>query len=268
MKPFCVWNIFLKIKKGNNSLNIKNQENNTYIFGKNSVTEALKSERNIESILISSSEITGSLKAIVSKAKEKKIIIKQVNRKTLDSLSKNSNHQGIIASVGIKETCTVQDILDLAKSKNEPPFIIIADGIEDPHNLGAIIRTAECCGVHGIIIPKRRCAGLTATVEKTSAGALEHMLIAKVGNIASAIEDLKKFGVWVYAADMKGENSTSQDLTGPVALVIGSEGFGIGKLVREKCDFILSLPIKGKVNSLNASVAAGILMYEVRRQRG
>ncbi len=268
MKPFCVWNIFLKIKKGNSSLNIKNQENNNYIFGRNSVTEALKSERNIESILISSAEITGSLKAIVSKAKEKRIILKRVNKKVLDSLSGNSNHQGVIAIVGRKETCTIKDILDLAKSKNEPPFIIIADGIEDPHNLGAIIRTAECCGVHGILIPKRRCAGLNATVEKTSAGALEHMLIAKVGNIASAIEDLKKLGVWVYAADMKGENWTSQDLTGPVALVIGSEGFGVGKLVREKCDFVLSLPIKGKVNSLNASVAAGILMYEVRRQRG
>lgn len=249
-------------------MNIKNQENNTYIFGRNSVTEALKSERNIESILISSAEITGSLKAIVSKAKEKRIILKRVNKKVLDSLSENSNHQGVIAIVGRKETCTIKDILDLAKSKNESPFIIIVDEIEDPHNLGAIIRTAECCGVHGIIIPKRRCAALTATVEKTSAGALEHVLIARVGNIASTIEELKKLGAWIYAADMKGENWTSQDLTGPVALVIGSEGFGVGKLVREKCDFVLSLPIKGKVNSLNASVAAGVLMYEVCRQRG
>ena len=174
----------------------------------------------------------------------------------------------MVAFVGAKECCTVEEILNYAESKNEPPFVIIADCIEDPHNLGAIIRTAECAGAHGIIIPKRRAAGLTESVDKSSAGALEYVNIARVSNIPSTIEYLKSKGLWIYGADMDGENYTSQDLKGSVALVIGSEGKGISKLVRDKCDFILSLPMKGKINSLNASVAAGILMYEVMRQRG
>ena len=246
----------------------KLEKTENYIIGRNAVTEALKSGRIVEKILVSSGSQTGSLKPILAKAKENKIIIKNVDKKALDLLTEGASHQGVVAIVGAKETCKIDDILNYAKKKDEPPFIIIADGIEDPHNLGAIIRTAECCGAHGIIIPKRRSAGLTAVVEKCSAGALEHVLVAKVSNLGSAIEELKEKGLWVYGADMDGSNWTQENLTGAVALVIGSEGFGISKLVKEKCDFILSLPMKGKINSLNASVAAGVLMYEVRRQRG
>ena len=246
----------------------KTESNENYIIGRNAVLEALKSGRVIDSIAsLPSNEATGSLKVIISKAKERKIILKQMSRKALDLIAGGKAHQGVIAFVGAKEYCTVEDILSSAESKNESPFLIIADGIEDPHNLGAIIRTAECSGAHGIIIPKRRAAGLTESVNKSSAGALEYMNIARVSNIASTIEYLKSKGLWIYGADMDGQNYTSQDLKGPVALVIGSEGKGISNLVRDKCDFILSLPMKGKINSLNASVAAGILMYEIMRQR-
>ena len=247
----------------------KVENNGNYIIGRNAVLEALKSGRVIDSIAcLPSNEATGSLKAIISKAKERKIILKQMSRKALDLISGGKSHQGVIAFVGANECCTVEEILNYAESKNEPPFVIIADYIEDPHNLGAIIRTAECAGAHGIIIPKRRAAGLTESVDKSSAGALEYVNIARVSNIPSTIEYLKSKGLWIYGADMDGENYTSQDLKGSVALVIGSEGKGVSKLVRDKCDFILSLPMKGKINSLNASVAAGILMYEVMRQRG
>lgn len=247
----------------------KVENNGNYIIGRNAVLEALKSGRVIDSIAcLPSNEATGSLKAIISKAKERKIILKQMSRKALDLISGGKSHQGVVAFVGAKECCTVEEILNYAESKNEPPFVIIADCIEDPHNLGAIIRTAECAGAHGIIIPKRRAAGLTESVDKSSAGALEYVNIARVSNIPSTIEYLKSKGLWIYGADMDGKNYTSQDLKGSVALVIGSEGKGISKLVRDKCDFILSLPMKGKINSLNASVAAGILMYEVMRQRG
>ena len=247
----------------------KVENNGNYIIGRNAVLEALKSGRVIDSIAcLPSNEATGSLKAIISKAKERKIILKQMSRKALDLISCGKSHQGVVAFVGAKECCTVEEILNYAESKNEPPFVIIADCIEDPHNLGAIIRTAECAGAHGIIIPKRRAAGLTESVDKSSAGALEYVNIARVSNIPSTIEYLKSKGLWIYGADMNGENYTSQDLKGSVALVIGSEGKGISKLVRDKCDFILSLPMKGRINSLNASVAAGILMYEVMRQRG
>lgn len=246
----------------------KTESNENYIIGRNAVLEALKSGRVIDSIAsLPSNEATGSLKVIISKAKESKIILKQMSRKALDLIAGGKAHQGVIAFVGAKEYCTVEDILSSAESKNESPFLIIADGIEDPHNLGAIIRTAECSGAHGIIIPKRRAAGLTESVNKSSAGALEYVNIARVSNIASTIEYLKSKGLWIYGADMNGQNYTSQDLKGPVALVIGSEGKGISNLVRDKCDFILSLPMKGKINSLNASVAAGILMYEIMRQR-
>lgn len=247
---------------------LKKDNTENFIFGRNAVCEALKSGRNIESVLLSCKEISGSLKVVLSIAKERKIPVKNVKKDFLDEISKNLNHQGVAAAVGAKETCCIDDILDFAKSKNESPFVIIADEIEDPHNLGAIIRTAECAGAHGVIIPSRRAVGLTAAVDKASAGALEHMLIAKVGNIGATIDELKEKGLWIYGADMNGEVWDGVDLKGAVAIVIGSEGFGIGNLVKKKCDFILSLPMKGKINSLNASVAAGILMYEVRRQRG
>ncbi len=243
-------------------------ENKNYIIGRNAVNEAIKSGRVIDSLLVVSEANVGSLKSIIFKAKNQGITVKQVKRNVLDSISEGVPHQGIAAVVGAKKVCSVNDILEYAKSKNEPPFVIIADGIEDPHNLGAIIRTAECVGAHGVIIPKRRSAGLTGAVDKSSAGALEYMLVAKVSNIGTAIDDLKGKGLWIYAADMNGEKWTAQDLRGPVAIVIGSEGNGISKLVKEKSDFTLSLPMLGKINSLNASVACGILMYEVRRQRG
>ncbi len=250
-----------------NSQKNKVSENN-YIFGRNSVMEALKSGRNIDTVFVSSAEITGSLKPIIALAKEKKIVIKHVKKQNLDSLCDFSNHQGVAALVSVKKTCTVDDILSFAEQKGEPPFVIIADGIEDQHNLGAIIRTAECCGAHGVIISERRSAGLTATTQKSSAGALEYVNVAKVKNLGNTIDYIKDKGLWIYGADMGGKLWSEHELTGPLALVIGSEGFGISSLVKKKCDFIVSLPMKGKINSLNASVAAGILMYEVRRQRG
>ncbi len=238
-----------------------------YIIGRNAVLEALKSGRVIDSIMVSSKENAGSLRAILSIASEKNITVKEVNKMMLDKIASGSVHQGIIAVAGAKEYARIEDILNLAKSKNEQPFIIIAEGIEDPHNLGAIIRTAECVGAHGIIIPKRRAVGLTMAVGQSSAGALEHILVAKVNNISASIDMLKKLGLWIYGADMEGESWTSQDLTGAVALVIGSEGKGMSSNIKKKCDFILSIPMKGKINSLNASVAAGVMMYEVCRQR-
>ncbi len=245
----------------------KNKGKN-YIIGRNAVHEALKSGRPIDTLFVLSGEKSGSIKEIINKASEKKITLKYVNKKSMDLMSHGESHQGIIAVAGVKESCSVDDILNYAKSKNEPPFVIIADGIEDPHNLGAIIRTAECVGAHGVVIPKRRSVGLTFGVDKSSAGALEYVLVAKVSNISSVVEDLKEKGLWIYGADMDGKKWSEESLTGPLALVVGSEGKGISKLVKSKCDFILSLPMVGKINSLNASVAAGVLMYEVRRQRG
>lgn len=215
-------------------LNLKKDSNENFIFGRNAVCEALKSGRNVESVLLSCREISGSLKVILSVAKERKIPVKHVKKDYLDEISGMLSHQGVAALVGAKKTCKIDDILEFAKSKNEPPFVIVADGIEDPHNLGAIIRTAECSGVHGIIIPSRRAVGLTAAVDKASAGALEHMLVAKVGNIGAAIDELKEKGLWIYGADMDGESWNGVDLKGAVAIVIGSEGFGIGSLVRKK----------------------------------
>lgn len=242
----------------------KNNFHSEYIVGRNAVREALRGERIIDCLMASGN--LSSLTEIINLAKNKNITIKKVNKATLDRLTP-INHQGVVALAGAKESSSIDEILSLAFEKGEKPFLIVADGIEDPHNLGAIIRTAECVGAHGVIIPKRRASGITSAVEKSSAGALEHMLVAKVNNISSAIDELKGKGLWVYGADMSGKMWTSEDLKGSVALVIGSEGRGISENVRKKCDFILSLPMKGKVNSLNASVAAGVLMYEVCRQR-
>lgn len=237
------------------------------IIGKNSVKEAIAAGRNIDSILISSSMRKSSVAGILQKAKELKIPVKEVDTKKLDSLCDSANHQGIIATVAAHRYFSVDDILDVAAQRGEPPFVIVADEIADPHNLGAIIRTAECAGAHGVIIPARRAASLSFAVAKASAGALEHVKVARVTNIPSVLELLKDRGLWIYGADMDGQPYCKADLTGSVALVIGSEGFGLGRLVKEKCDFILSLPQLGKINSLNASVAAGVLMYEVARQR-
>ena len=207
------------------------------------------------------------LKRTLAKAKDKGILVKEVDRTKLDYVSGNENHQGIVAFAAVREYSTVDDILAYAAEKDEPPFIVILDEIEDPHNLGAIIRTAECAGVHGVIIPKRRSVGLSYTVGKASAGAIEYMRVARVTNIAALIDDLKSKGVWVYGADMNGTDYQKCNFSGACAIVIGNEGKGISRLVREKCDVIVSLPMKGQINSLNASVAAGIIMYSAMKDR-
>lgn len=246
----------------------KQEENNKDIIaGRNPVTEALRSGRSIDCIYIAKGELSGSVKVIAALANEKHIPIKEVDRKKLDFMTSHSTHQGVAAVASVKNYATIDDIFALSEERGEQPFIIVLDEIEDPHNLGAIIRTAECAGAHGIIIPKRRAAGLNYTVGKSSAGAYEYVPVARVTNIAASIDELKERGCWVYGADMDGQNYCSSDLKGAAALVIGSEGKGLGRLVREKCDVILSLPMLGKINSLNASVAAGILMYEFTRQR-
>lgn len=244
-----------------------NKNNKDIIAGRNPVTEALRSGRPIDCLYIAKGELNGSVKVIAALAREKQIPIKEVDRKKLDYMTAHSAHQGVAAAATMKEYASIDDIFALAGSRNEKPFIIVLDEIEDPHNLGAIIRTAECAGAHGIIIPKRRSAGLSFTVGKASAGAYEYVPVARVTNISSAIDELKERGCWVYGADMDGETYCSNDLRGASALVIGSEGKGLGRLVREKCDVILSLPMCGRINSLNASVAAGVLMYEFTRQR-
>lgn len=237
------------------------------IAGRNPVAEALSSNRPIESILVAKGKSTGSIVALLSKAKKKGITIKEVDNKKLDFMTGGATHQGIVAVAAVKEYSSVEDILNLAKEREEAPFIIILDEIEDPHNLGAIIRTAECAGAHGVIIKKRHSAGLSYTVGKASAGAVEYVPVAKVTNISAVIDDLKAQGIWVYGADMNGTDYTKCDFSGGAALVIGNEGKGISRLVREKCDTIVSLPLKGRINSLNASVAAGILMYKISSGR-
>lgn len=237
------------------------------IAGRNPVSEAIRSGRPIDKILVARGEKTGAVVGILAKAREKQIPVKEADRVKLDFLSGSAPHQGIIALAAAKEYSTVEDILAYAAEKGEPPFLVILDELEDPHNLGAIIRTAECAGAHGVIIPKRRSVGLSYTVGKASAGAVEYMRVARVTNIASLLDDLKKQGVWIYGADMNGTDYTQCDMSGACALVIGNEGKGMARLVREKCDVIVSLPMKGHINSLNASVAAGILMYHALKSR-
>lgn len=249
-----------------NKQNLDNQRNDI-IAGRNPVMEAIRSGRSIESILVAKGERSGSVVAIIAKAKQKNIPVKDVDSKKLDFLAKGVNHQGIVAQCAVKEYSTLEDIFALAEERGESPFIIVLDKIEDPHNLGAIIRTAECAGAHGVIIPERRSAGLSYTVEKTSAGALEYMPVVRVKNISAVLQKLKDKGIWVYGADMDGEHYKKVNFDGAVALVIGNEGKGISPLVAKDCDVIVSLPMKGKINSLNASVAAGILMYEIADNR-
>lgn len=237
------------------------------IAGRNPVSEAIRSGRPIDKILVARGEKSGAVVGILAKAKDKSILVKEVDRTKLDYVSGNENHQGIVAFAAVREYSTVDDILAYAAEKDEPPFIVILDEIEDPHNLGAIIRTAECAGVHGVIIPKRRSVGLSYTVGKASAGAIEYMRVARVTNIAALIDDLKSKGVWVYGADMNGTDYQKCNFSGACAIVIGNEGKGISRLVREKCDVIVSLPMKGQINSLNASVAAGIIMYSAMKDR-
>lgn len=235
--------------------------------GRNPVMEALNHDKTIDKIIVKKGEVEGTLKVIVAKAIEKGIIVQEVDRMKMEQMSRSNNCQGVIALCPAHEYCDIYDILDKAKEKGEDPFIIILDEITDPHNLGAIIRTANACGAHGVIIPKRRAVGLTAIVSKTSAGAVEYVPVARVTNIAKAIEDLKKAGVWVTCADMKGTDYFKAELKGPIAVVIGSEGEGVSRLVKEKCDFSVRIPMFGEIASLNASVAAGLVMYEIVRQR-
>ncbi len=236
------------------------------IVGRNPVLEALKSGRPIDCVYIAGEG--GSIGQIKKLAQDRGAVIKAVSRQKLDEMSGGAVHQGVIASGACAEYSSIGDILNLAERRGEKPFVIICDGIEDPHNLGAIIRTAECAGAHGVIIPKRRSASLNETVFKTSAGAASWLPVARVPNIPTAIDELKKAGLWIYGTDASGSDYAKTDLRGPIGLVIGSEGFGIGKLTAEKCDFMLRLPLLGKITSLNASVAAGIFMYEIVRQRG
>lgn len=242
------------------------KEDETLIYGRNPVLEALKAGKNIDKIFADPSA-GGTVIQIVRLAKEKGIVVKEVTPRKLDGMCGGGVHQGVAASGACAEYCSLEDILAVARAKGEDPFVIVCDEIEDPHNLGAIIRTAECAGAHGLVIPKRRSASLNYTVFKTSAGAAGVLPVARVANIPAAIDTLKENGLWVYGTDISGEDYTSARLDGPAALVIGSEGFGMGRLVKEKCDILLKLPMAGKINSLNASVAAGIFMYEIVRQR-
>ena len=241
---------------------------NDIIEGRNAVIEALRAGRAIDKIFIAKGDVDKTLGHIASKARDKGIVVVEADRRKLDFMSQTHAHQGVVALAAVREYCEIADILAIAAERNEAPFVIVCDEISDPHNLGAIIRSAECVGAHGVIIPKHRSAGLTAIVDKASAGAAEHMAIARVPNISAAIKELKDNGLWVYGTAADGQNGLwSTDLTGAIALVIGSEGEGMSRLVKESCDFILSLPMKGQVSSLNASAAAAVTMYEVLRQR-
>ena len=262
--------------KNNNRKNYDNRDNkpkdeNEYddiVEGRNAVLELLNSDRDINKIFVQSGERHGSINKIIAVAKENKVVVTEVEKSKLDFMSKTKNHQGVIAVVPPFNYCEVEDILDFAKSKNEDAFILILDGIEDPHNLGSIIRTAETAGVHGIIIPKRRTVTVNSTVAKVSAGAVEHMKIARVNNITETIRKLKENGLWIIGTD--GEARTlyyNQDLKGDIAIIIGSEGFGMSRLVKENTDMLVKIPMKGKITSLNASVSAGIIIYEAVKQR-
>lgn len=253
-------------KEKNNTSNESMRED--LIIGRNAVIEALKSDRTIECVYVSKGDLEGSIKVALGLAKDKGVVIKEADRRKLDTMCDGLNHQGIVARVTPFKYCEVNDILEDAKRKEQQPFIVILDEIEDPHNLGSIIRTAELCGVHGIIIPKRRNVGVTSTVYKCSAGAIEHMKIAKVTNINATIDMLKEQGIWIYGAYIDGKDySYNTDFSGPCALIIGSEGKGISSLTLKKCDLLVKIPMIGKINSLNASVAGGIMMYEVLKGR-
>ena len=245
-----------------------NELKNEIIEGRNTVIEALRAERSIDKIYINKGDVDKTLGHIASKARDAGIVVVECDRRKLDFMSVTKAHQGVIAVCAVRDYCSIDEILSLAEERGEDPFVIVCDEISDPHNLGAIIRSAECAGAHGLVIPKRRSAGLTAIVDKASAGAAEHSRITRVANIPAALKELKERGLWVYGTAADGASDLwHTDFSGPVALVIGSEGDGMGRLVRECCDFIVSLPMKGQISSLNASNAAAITMYEILRQR-
>lgn len=237
------------------------------IEGRNAVLEAFRAGKTIDKLYVLENCQDGPIKSILREAKKQDTIVQWTKKERLDQMSETNNHQGVIAYAAAYEYAEVSDILKIAKDKGEAPFIFILDGIEDPHNLGAIIRTANLCGAHGVIIPKRRAVGLTSTVAKTSAGALNYTPVAKVTNITATMEELKKEGLWFACADMGGTTMYDCNLTGPLGLVIGNEGSGVSRLVKEHCDIITSIPMSGDIDSLNASVAAGVLAYEIVRQR-
>ncbi len=249
----------------------KSNEQETYqdqVEGRNAVLELLESGKEINKIYIEDGEKQGSISKIIAIANERKILLTKIPQNKFRQMAQTANPQGVIAVVPPFDYCEIYDIMQLAKERNEEPFILILDGIEDPHNLGAIIRTAETAGVHGIVIPKRRSASVNSTVNKVSAGAVEHMLIARVNNLNETINYLKKQDVWICGTDMEtNKYYYNQDLTGPLAIVIGSEGFGMSRLVKENCDFLVKIPMKGKITSLNASVSTGIIVYEALKQR-
>ena len=238
-----------------------------FIAGRNAVYEALEAGREIDCIYLQRSGAGKGLGRVVAAAKKRGVIIKDADAKKLDALCPGQNHQGVVAAASPVHYYTLQEVLQRAKQRGEAPFLVLCDGILDPHNLGAIIRTAECAGAHGVLMPKRRSAPISTTVYKSSAGACEHLPLCRVGNLVQTIEQLKEAGVWVYCADMDGVNFRDQDFGGPVAIVVGSEGEGVSWLVRQSCDGAVSLPLLGQISSLNASVAAGIVLYEVAGQR-
>lgn len=248
--------------------NRNDTENENLLEGRNAVTEALKAGRTIDKVFLASGDTDSTLRYIASLAKKAGAVVTYCDRRKLDAMSQTGAHQGVIAMAAARAYSSIEDILSLARQRGEAPLIVLCDEITDPHNLGAILRTAECAGAHGVIIPKRRNSGLTAVVAKASAGALEYMPVARVSNLTSAIKILKENGVWIYGTAANGAAPLYQtDLTGPAAIVIGSEGAGMGRLVSESCDFMVSIPMKGHINSLNASNAAAILLYEAVRQR-
>lgn len=237
------------------------------LAGRNAVMEALKGSSRINRLMVAEGSSEGSIRELIAVAKEKGVPVQFLERSKLDSMAKGIRHQGVLAQVSPVEYVELEDILSKAREKQEDPFIILLDELEDPHNLGAILRSADAAGAHGVLIPKRRSCPLSATVAKTSAGAVEHVPVARIGNIVQTIKALKEEGLWVAGADMDGKNYYEADLTGPLLLVVGSEGQGIGRLVKEQCDFIVRIPMLGAINSLNASVAGSVLMFEVTKQR-
>ena len=241
-------------------------ESSSIVFGRNPVMELLKSDRTIDKLFVRRGDREGSITVIVAECLARKIPVIEVDKAKLDSLAGGMNHQGVAAMAAMKDYCSIDDIFKIAEERGEKPFIVVADEIEDPHNLGALIRCAEGAGAHGLIIPKRRSAGLTSVVQKASAGALEHLAIAKVANIASALDELKERNVWVYGAEADGAPVYDTKFDSATAIVVGSEGFGISRLVREKCDFIVSIPMYGRVNSFNVSCAAAVILCEAARQ--
>ena len=247
---------------------LREELQNELIEGRNAVIEALRAGRAIDKIFLARGDVDKTLGHIASRAREQGVVVVEADRRKLDFMSRTKAHQGVIALAAVRSYCEIADILAVARERDEAPFVVLCDEISDPHNLGAIIRSAECVGAHGVVIPKRRSAGLTAIVDKASAGAAEHMAIARVSNLSAAIKELKATGLWVYGTAADGACPLwKTDLRGPIALVIGSEGDGMSRLVKENCDFVLSLPMKGKLSSLNASAAAAVTMYEILRQR-